>query len=418
MEPRPQAGRGRGDRLAEVFDRALNLIGPERNAFLDAECGDDASLRAELDSMMCLFSEAANFMESEGVNPAREKRTEMPLIREGNIIGQYQLLSVIGEGGFGTVFRAQQLQPVRRLVALKIIKLGMDTREVIARFEVERQALAMMDHPAIARVFDAGATESGHPYFVMEFVEGTPITEFCDAQKLSIRERLKLFIHLCQAVQHAHQKGVIHRDIKSSNVLVTMQDAHPAPKVIDFGIAKATNPEQMERTVFTQLRQIIGTPTYMSPEQAGATSGDVDTRSDIYSLGVLLYELLAGTTPFDAKRLLGAGFDEMRRIIREEEPVKPSNRLPTSGDAETQIAAQRHTDARRLRTLLRGDLDWIAMKCLEKDRTLRYVSVSALAEDIQRYLNNEPVIAGPRAPPTDSASLLAVIATSSSRERR
>ncbi len=393
-EADPHLPTGRGDRAAAIFDRALALSDAEREAFLDAQCAGDAALRAELASMLQAHAQAAGFLEPRSEDQAAG-RTAESVHRAGETIGRYELLETIGEGGFGIVFRAQQREPVRRQVALKVIKLGMDTRAVIARFEAERQALAMMDHPAIAKVFDAGSTAAGRPYFVMELVHGVPITEYCDAQHLNTGERLRLFIHVCHAVQHAHQKGIIHRDIKPSNVLVTTQDGTAAPKVIDFGIAKATNAEQLERTVFTEMRQFVGTPTYMSPEQAGATTADVDTRSDIYSLGVLLYELLAGTTPFDARKLLGAGFDEMMRVIREEEPVRPSTRFSTLGAAGTQVAECRRADTRKLRTLLRGDLDWITMKCLEKDRSRRYATASALAEDIQRHLDDEPVTAGP-----------------------
>jgi serine/threonine protein kinase len=285
---------------------------------------------------------------------------------------------------------------VRRRVALKIIKLGMDTRSVVARFEAERQALAMMDHPNIAKVFDAGATDTGRPYFVMELVRGIPITEYCDQNNLPPVQRLGLFIDVCHAIQHAHQKGIIHRDIKPSNILVTLHDGVPVPKVIDFGIAKATQGDLTDKTVYTQLQQFIGTPAYMSPEQAEMSGLDVDTRSDIYSLGVLLYELLTGTTPFDAKELMSAGMDEMRRRIRETEPVRPSNRLSgMTGADSTNTAKSRGMKAHRLITLLRGDLDWVVMKCLEKDRTRRYETANGVALDIQRYLNSEPIMARP-----------------------
>ncbi len=338
----------------------------------------------------------------------------------GTQIGRYKLLERIGEGGFGTVWAAEQREPVKRRVALKIIKLGMDTKQVIARFEVERQALAMMDHPNIARVLDAGATESGRPYFVMELVKGVRITEYCDKEKLATTQRLKLFIQVCNAVQHAHQKGIIHRDIKPSNMLVTLHDGVPVTKVIDFGIAKATHAELTEKTVYTEQGQMIGTPAYMSPEQAEMSGLDIDTRSDIYSLGVLLYELLTGTTPFDPLKLKSAGYNEMVRIIREEEPHKPSTRIsalsseprplgsglaqveqrPTPlphgrGSDLTTIARYRHTDPKSLIRVLRGDLDWIVMKCLEKDRTRRYDTANGLAMDIARHLGDEPVVARP-----------------------
>jgi len=312
----------------------------------------------------------------------------------GSLIGRYKILEKIGEGGFGVVYVAEQREPVKRRVALKIIKLGMDTRQVVARFEVERQALAMMDHSNIAKVFDAGATETGRPYFVMELVRGTRITEYCDQNNLSTRDRLDLFGKVCQAIQHAHQKGIIHRDIKPSNVLVTVNDGVPVPKVIDFGIAKATQGELTEKTVYTQFEQFIGTPAYMSPEQAEMTSLDIDTRSDIYALGVLLYELLTGKTPFEQQDLLKAGLDGMRQMIREQEPPRPSTRVSSLGGKErTTTARCRGLDAPKLVHLLRGDLDWIVMKCLEKDRTRRYETANGVAMDVQRYMNDEPVVA-------------------------
>jgi len=291
---------------------------------------------------------------------------------------------------------AEQEEPVRRRVALKVIKLGMDTKQVIARFEAERQALALMDHPNIAKVLDAGTTEAGRPYFVMELVRGIKLTEYCDQNNLTSKERLDLFIKVCQAIQHAHQKGIIHRDIKPSNILVTLHDGVPVPKVIDFGIAKATEGRLTEATVYTQLHQFIGTPAYMSPEQAEMSGLDIDTRSDIYSLGVLLYELLAGSTPFDPKELLSQGIDAMRKTIREKEPMRPSTRLATLAVKElTTAATRRSTEAPKLIRLLKGDLDWIVMKCLEKDRSRRYETANGLAADLKRYLNNEPVTAGP-----------------------
>ena len=307
-------------------------------------------------------------------------------------IGPYRLLEPLGEGGFGTVWLAEQKSPVKRRVALKILKLGMDTREVIARFEAERQALAMMDHPNIAHVFDAGATHTGRPYFAMELVRGVGIVEYCRIKSLDTRARLHLFVQVCQAIQHAHQKGVIHRDIKPSNVLVTMHDDQPLVKVIDFGIAKAVSSELTQKTLFTQAGQMIGTPMYMSPEQAEMTGLDIDTRTDIYSLGVLLYELLTGTTPFSHKELTSGGFAEMLRIVREVEPPRPSNRLSTLGDARGSVPA---VEAKKQSSLLRGDLDWITMKCLEKDRARRYDTANALAMEVTRHLNGEPVIAAP-----------------------
>ncbi len=325
--------------------------------------------------------------------PAEESGpTEGP----GSRIDRYKLLQKIGEGGCGVVYMAEQDKPVLRRVAFKIIKLGMDTKNVIARFEAERQALAMMDHPNIARVLDAGATETGRPYFVMELVRGVKITDYCDQNHLDTRQRLDLFVQICHAIQHAHQKGIIHRDIKPSNILVTLHDGVPVPKVIDFGIAKAIEGKLTEQTLFTAYEQIIGTPAYMSPEQAEMSGLDIDTRSDIYSLGVLLYELLTGRTPFDAKMLLQSGLDEMRRTLREKEPQRPSTMLTTLQRTElTATAVQRHAEAPKLISLLRGDLDWIVMRCLDKDRRRRYETANGLAMDVQRYLNNEPVMARP-----------------------
>ena len=310
-------------------------------------------------------------------------------------IGHYRLLQKIGEGGMGEVYAAEQEEPIRRQVALKIIKHGMDTKEVIARFESERQALAMMDHPCIAKVFDAGATEHGRPYFVMEYVQGVPITEHCDTNRLGIRERLELFTRVCEGVQHAHQKAIIHRDIKPSNILVTIQGDKALPKIIDFGVAKATSQRLTERTMFTELGRLIGTPAYMSPEQAEMSGQNIDTRTDIYSLGVVLYELLVGALPFDPQELHEAGFDEIRRRIREDEAPRPSTRLSTLGENSALSARKRRTEPAALSRRLRGDLDWITMKALEKDRTRRYESPTELAKDIVRYLNDEPVLASP-----------------------
>ncbi|HXL16154.1 MAG TPA: serine/threonine-protein kinase, partial [Streptosporangiaceae bacterium] len=315
--------------------------------------------------------------------------------RPGTIIGPYKLLEQIGEGGFGVVFMAEQQHPIRRKVALKVLKPGMDSRQVVARFEAERQALALMDHPNIAHVFDGGETATGRPYFVMELVRGIPITDFCDQNHLPVRERLGLFISVCQAVQHAHHKGIIHRDLKPTNVLVTLHDGTPVPRVIDFGIAKATGQQLTDKTLFTNFSQMVGTPLYMSPEQAEMSGLDMDTRTDIYSLGVMLYELLTGTTPFDKERLGTAAYDEIRRIIREEEPAKPSRRMSTLGQAASTASANRKSDPRRLSQLFRGELDWIVMKALEKDRNRRYESASAFAADVQRYLSDEPVLACP-----------------------
>jgi hypothetical protein len=329
----------------------------------------------------------------EGVTSSADAAAEPESLQR---VGRYKILQKLGEGGYGVVYMAEQMEPVRRRVALKVLKLGMDTRQVIARFEAERQALALMDHPNIARVLDAGATSTGRPYFVMELVKGVRISDFCDQHHLPTHERLRLFMQVCQAIQHAHQKGIIHRDIKPSNILVTLHDGVPVPKVIDFGIAKATEQPLTEKTLFTAFGQFIGTPAYMSPEQAELSGLDVDTRSDIYGLGVLLYELLTGRTPFDAKELLRGGLDELRRRIREDEPLRPSTRLNTMNQADlTQVAHQRHSDPGKLSRFIRGDLDWIVMKCLEKDRTRRYETANGLAMDIQRHLTNEPVVACP-----------------------
>ncbi len=329
--------------------------------------------------------------------PAVPTQVVVPVTEKpDDFVGRYKLLEKVGEGGCGVVYVAEQTAPVRRRVALKVIKLGMDTKQVVARFEAERQALAMMDHPNIAKVLDAGTTETGRPYFVMELVRGIRITEYCDQAQLSTRERLDLFIKVCQAIQHAHQKGIIHRDIKPSNILVTLHDGVPVPKVIDFGIAKATDGRLTDSTVYTQLHQFIGTPAYMSPEQAEMSGLDIDTRSDIYSLGVLLYELLAGNTPFDAKDLMACGIEAMRKTIREKEPVRPSTRFATLNREElTTTAKRRSTDISRLLHQLKGDLDWIVMKCLEKDRTRRYETANGLVADLKRHLNNEPVVARP-----------------------
>jgi serine/threonine protein kinase/tetratricopeptide (TPR) repeat protein len=366
----------------------------ERREFLDRACAGDAELKRLVEGLIENHFRAGSFLES----PAREvAATAEEWIREGpgTVIGPYKLLEQLGEGGFGVVFLAEQTQPVRRKVALKVLKAGMDTRQVVARFEAERQALAIMDHPHIAKVFDGGATASGRPYFVMELVKGVPITAFCDQNCLTPRQRLELFIPVCQAVQHAHQKGIIHRDLKPSNVLVSRHDTTPVVKVIDFGVAKALGQELTDKTLYTGVAQMIGTPLYMSPEQAGMSDLDVDTRSDIYSLGVLLYELLTGTTPFTWERFQNAGYDEIRRIIREEEPPRPSTRLSGSAGSLPSVAALRHTEPAKLTRLVRGELDWIVMKALEKDRNRRYDTANSLALDLQRYLADEPVEACP-----------------------
>jgi tetratricopeptide (TPR) repeat protein/tRNA A-37 threonylcarbamoyl transferase component Bud32 len=373
------------DREEALFREALQrLRGPEREAFLNQACAGNPALRSRLETLI---------QTHESAEPLLEPPEEGP----GSLIGRYKILEKIGEGGFGVVYVAEQQEPVKRRVAVKIIKLGMDTRQVVARFEAERQALALMDHPNIAKVLDAGATDKGRPYFVMELVKGIPIIRYCDQEKLATRERLDLFIKVCRAIQHAHQKGIIHRDIKPSNILVTLHDGVPVPKVIDFGIAKATGGQVLtNKTLYTAFEQFIGTPAYMSPEQAEMSGLDIDTRSDIYALGVLLYELLTGQTPFDQKELVAAGLDEMRRIIREKEPVRPSTRLSTLDDAvRTTAARRRDSEPAQLIHLLRGDLDWIVMKCLEKDRTRRYETANGVATDIERHLHSEPVVARP-----------------------
>jgi serine/threonine protein kinase len=376
--------------LKEIFLQACALPKEQRASFLDLHCGNDAKLRAAVEELLHAHDSAGQFLAGPTLNSsaAQDPAPAAPLRQ----IGPYQLLEIIGEGGFGVVYLAEQQTPVRRRVALKLIKAGMDTKEVIARFDAERQALAMMEHPNIARVFDAGATELGHPYFVMELVSGVPITQYCDMNRLSTQQRLELFVPVCQAVQHAHQKGIIHRDLKPTNVLISLHDGQPVPKVIDFGIAKATQSRLTEKTLFTEMKQLIGTPEYMSPEQAEAPGIDIDTRSDIYSLGVLLYELLTGSTPFDPRELRRQAYAEMQRLIREVDPPRPSTRLSTVASLPS-IAAQRSTEPRKLSATIRGELDWIVMKCLEKDRARRYDSASALAGDLLHYLADEPVTA-------------------------
>ena len=334
-------------------------------------------------------------IKGEDEDPSRTLDAGKPLHEIGSRIGCYKLLRVLGEGGFGMVYLAEQQHPIKRLVALKVIKPGMDTKEVIARFETERQALALLDHPHIAQVFEAGATEAGRPYFAMEYVKGIAITEYCDQYKLGTQERLRLFLPLCRAIQHAHLKGIIHRDIKPSNALVTLHDKRPIPKIIDFGVAKALHQRLTERTLVTEPGQFVGTPEYMSPEQAELTGLDVDTRTDIYSLGVLLYELLTGCTPFDSRDLRSKGYAEMQRIIREKDPLRPSTKLTTLGGKLADIARRRSATAEQLRKAVRGDLDWIVMKAMEKDRTHRYETANGLARDIERHLSHEPVTACP-----------------------
>jgi serine/threonine protein kinase/tetratricopeptide (TPR) repeat protein len=383
-------------KLRDLFSRALQCQTPEEQAaYLEQACQGDAELRARLDELLQAHREIGSFLQepsaSQGATVDEPPISERP----GTVIGPYKLLQVIGEGGMGVVWMAEQTEPVQRKVALKVIKPGMDSRQVIARFEAERQALALMDHVNIARIFDAGTTASGRPYFVMELVHGVPITRYCDDNHLTPRERLELFVPVCQAIQHAHQKGIIHRDIKPSNVMITLYDGRPVPKVIDFGVAKATEQKLTERTLFTQYGTMVGTLEYMSPEQAEMSALGVDTRSDIYSLGVLLYELLTGSTPLSRKRVKEAAYAEILRMIKEEEPPRPSTRLSDSGETLASISAQRKTEPAKLTRLVRGELDWIVMKSLEKDRNRRYDSVNGLAADVQRYLADEPVQACP-----------------------
>ncbi|HVU35362.1 MAG TPA: serine/threonine-protein kinase [Opitutaceae bacterium] len=399
---------------AEIFEAARSLAdGPERRIFLDGACAGDAALRARIEALLRAAEQADDFFAAtrtavdEGIAAIHQSRGTVGLAEAlnanlpadepiGTRIGRYMLLRKIGEGGCGVVYEAEQEQPVRRRVALKIIKLGMETKAVIARFEAERQALAMMDHPNIAHVFDAGATHRGPPYFVMELVRGVKITEYCDRNRLDTRQRLDLFIQICHAIQHAHQKGIVHGDIKPSNIMVTLHDGTPVPKVIDFGISKATEVRLVDTVMITGDGQLVGTPAYMSPEQAEMGGMDIDTRSDIYSLGVLLYEMLAGKTPFDPKELGSAGLDGMRRILRERDPPPPSARLKLlDADDAQQVAHARRSDLPRLMAVYRGDLDWIVMKALEKDRRRRYETANGLAVDIQRHLSNEPVMARP-----------------------
>jgi serine/threonine protein kinase len=418
----------------ELFIAALRITySAERSAFLDRECGGDVAMRRRIDVLLQAHEGAGSFLESseaqptstatrtiesEGQTPRDHSPAMAPLDRTlasdraetpsvqlyraassietaGSRIGHYKLERQIGEGGMGVVYLAEQEKPVRRTVAIKIIKPGMDTAQVVARFEAERQALAMMDHPSIARVFDAGATDTGRPYFVMELVNGVPITEYCDAVHLNPKERLELFVPVCQAIQHAHQKGIIHRDVKPSNVLIAIQDGKPVPKVIDFGIAKAIAQPLTEKSLFTQHGAIVGTLEYMSPEQAQMSAMDVDTRTDIYALGVLLYELLTGTTPLDRAKLRQSGYAEILKRIREEELAKPSTRLSESKHTLASVAAVRKIEPSRLARMMKRDLDWIVMKSLEKDRTRRYETANGFARDVERYLEGDPVEACP-----------------------
>src|ERR1043166_71213 len=409
MNPDPQ-------REAALFQAAAQLTGAARATFLDGACHGNPALRHRLEALLAAHEQTDGALaELAPVAKATMKiefKDEAKDETVGQKIGRYKILEKVGEGGCGVVYVAEQTEPVRRRVALKVIKLGMDTKQVVARFEAERQALAMMDHPNIARVPDGGAPDHGRPYFIMELVRGIRLTDYCDQNKLSTKDRLDLFIQVCHAIQHAHQKGIIHRDIKPSNILVTLHDGVPVPKVIDFGIAKATEGRLTDATVYTQLHQFIGTPAYMSPEQAEMSGLDIDTRSDIYSLGVLLYELLVGKTPFDAQELMSQGIDAMRKTIREQEPVRPSTKLTqelvtasrqsaadSGKDKGGALPSRRYGKIEELIRILRGDLDWIVMKCLEKDRTRRYETANGVEADIQRHLVNEPVVARPPSTP-------------------
>jgi len=406
--------------MASLFDQALHLTEPDRTSFLERECGSDLELRTGVERLLESAERASGFLDKPLLSdaapllhqaaylinadsgPSATADPSMATTRSPTnsdaafeIIGPYRLLQRIGEGGMGEVYLAEQTEPIHRQVALKLIKAGLDTKQVVARFEAERQALALMDHPGIAKVYEAGETPRGLPYFAMEFVKGEPITSYCDRHRLSTPERLDLFARVCEAVQHAHQKGVIHRDLKPSNVLVIVVGDKPQPKVIDFGVAKATAQRLTEKTMFTELGVLIGTPEYMSPEQAEMTGLDIDTRTDVYALGVMLYELLTGALPFESKELRQAGYDEIRRRIREVDPPKPSTRVRTRGEHSTEAAKNRQTDPGKLASRLEGDLDWIIMKALEKDRTRRYGTPSDMAADLQRHLRHEPVLAGP-----------------------
>jgi serine/threonine protein kinase/tetratricopeptide (TPR) repeat protein len=392
--------KSREDLIESIFNAAIAVDDPStRRSIVDQQCGSDFDMRSRVERLLRSHDSAGNFLEPLVTGPDETVASQTPARPSnegpGSVVGRYRIVEKIGEGGFGVVYLAEQSEPVRRQVALKIIKLGMDTEQVIARFEAERQALAMMEHPHIARVLEAGATDAGRPYFVMELVKGMPITRYCDESRLSLRERLELFLAVCDAAQHAHLKGIIHRDIKPSNVLVTLQNDRPIPKIIDFGIAKATTQRLTEKTLHTGFAEFIGTPEYMSPDQTGMSGIDIDTRTDIYSLGVLLYEMLTGKTPFSGNQLRTTSFEEIRRIIREDDPPPPSVMIGGLGEEMAHIGSLRRCDGSALLRMVRGDLDWIVVKAMDKDRLRRYQTASEFAADITRHLNHEPVVAGP-----------------------